>query len=68
MIGIIHFGNVIVFSELDIPKAGTEHTDALNITVDYGNTRILKVLIDNRSSINICPSNTMAKLGINPID
>lgn len=68
MIGIIHFGNVIVFSELDIPKAGTEHTDALNITVDYGNTRIRKVLIDNRSSINICPSKTMATLGIIPID
>lgn len=68
MIRIIHFGNVIVFSELDIPKAGTKHTDALNITVDYGNTRIHKVLIDNRSSINICPSKTMAMVGINPID
>lgn len=68
MIRTIHFGNVIVFFELDIPKVGIEHTNDLNITVDYGNTRICKVLIDNRSSINVCLSTTMAKLGINPID
>jgi hypothetical protein len=65
MIGTISQDSVIAFSDKDLPIKGTNHNEALNITVDIGENRVPMVLIDNGSALNVCTLKTTICLGIN---
>uniref|UniRef100_A0A2N9HKR9 Uncharacterized protein n=1 Tax=Fagus sylvatica TaxID=28930 RepID=A0A2N9HKR9_FAGSY len=65
MIGTISQDSVIAFSDKDLPINGTNHNEALNITVDIGENRVPMVLIDNGSALNVCTLKTTICLGIN---
>ena len=65
MIGTISQDTVIAFSDKDLPINGTNHNEALNITVDIGENRVPMVLIDNGSALNVCTLKTTIYLGIN---
>ena len=52
MIGIVSQDTVIAFFDKDLPINGTNHNEALNITVDIGENRVPMVLINNGSALN----------------
>lgn len=57
MVGTVQFGNLITFTDLDLPKAGPNHLYALYITVRP------VVFIDKSSALNVCPLRTAQCLG-----
>ncbi|GMY09100.1 serine/threonine-protein kinase ATM-like [Fagus crenata] len=65
MIGIVNQDTVIAFSDKDLPINGTNHNEALNITMDIGENWVPMVLIDNGSALNVCTLKTTICLGIN---
>ncbi|XP_070026160.1 uncharacterized protein [Nicotiana sylvestris] len=56
--------NRITFSDNELPLEGTEHNRALYLTVKCKDSMITRVLVDNGSSVNICPLSTLHKLKI----
>ncbi|RDX82943.1 hypothetical protein CR513_36187, partial [Mucuna pruriens] len=50
------------FSEDEVPTKGKCHNQPLHIAVKCGNYMIVKVLIDNGSSLNVMPKTTLDKL------
>ena len=71
--GLIHFltanrATCIVFSEDDLPPEGLDHVRSLFIDVDYSGRRVPYVLLDNGSSLNVCPLVTVIALGFSPSD
>ena len=61
----IMMDNYISFSDDEIPPNGHESTKALHITTKVKDCTLLKVLIDNGSSLNIMPLPTLMRL---PVD
>ena len=57
--------NYILFSDDEIPPNGRESTKTLHITTKVKDFTILKVLIDNGSSLNVTPLSTLMRL---PVD
>ena len=57
--------NYISFSDDEIPPNGRGSTKALHITTKVKDCTLLKVLIDNGSSLNVMPLSTLMSL---PID
>ncbi|KAA0066096.1 uncharacterized protein E6C27_scaffold21G00870 [Cucumis melo var. makuwa] len=57
--------NSIVFTDDEIPPEGLGHTEALHIQVKCKDYVIARVLVDNRSALNIMPESTLLKL---PVD
>ena len=57
--------NYISFSDDEIPPNGRSSTKALHITTMVNDYTLPKVLIDNKSSLNVIPSSTLMRL---PID
>ena len=57
--------NYISFSDDEIPPNGRSSTKALHITTMVKDYTLPKVLIDNKSSLNVIPSSTLMRL---PID
>ena len=57
--------NYISFSDEEIPPNGHGSTKALHITTKVKDCTLLKVLIDNGSSLNVMPLSTLKRL---PID
>ncbi|XP_027155289.1 uncharacterized protein LOC113755486 [Coffea eugenioides] len=55
--------NQISFSEEDLTTEGIGHNKALYISVRCNGKLLPRVLIDNGSALNICPWNTLVKLG-----
>ncbi|XP_071905667.1 uncharacterized protein [Coffea arabica] len=55
--------NQISFSDEDLTAEGIEHNKALYISVRCNGKLLPRVLIDNGSALNICPWNTLVKLG-----
>nr|XP_027122911.1 uncharacterized protein LOC113739775 [Coffea arabica] len=53
----------ISFSDEDLTAEGIGHNKALYISVRCNGKLLPKVLIDNGSALNICPWNTLVKLG-----
>ena len=53
MIGSISRGLPISYSNKDLTKKGKHHNDPLHITVDAEGKKILVVLIDDRSALNV---------------
>ena len=55
--------NQISFSDEDLTSDGIGHNKALYISVRCNGKLLPRVLIDNGSALNICPWNTLVKLG-----
>ena len=53
----------ISYSDKDLTKKGKHHNDSLHITVDAKGKKILMVLIDDGSTLNVCPLNIASCLG-----
>ena len=73
MIGSINKELTISYSDKDLTKKGKHHNNPLHITVDSMGKRILMVLIDDGSALNVCPLKTASCLGLSiedfvPID
>ena len=54
----------ISYSDKDLTKKGKHHNDPFHITVDAKGKRILMVLIDDGSALNVCPLKTVSYLGL----
>ena len=63
MIGSISKELTISYSDKDLMKKGKHHNDPLHITVDAKGKRIQMVLIDDGSSLNVCPLKAASCLG-----
>ena len=61
----IMMDNYISFSDDEIPPNGHGSTKALHITTKVKDCTLLKVLIDNGSSLNVMPLSTLMRL---PVD
>ena len=55
MIGSISRELTISYFDKDLMKKGKHHNDLLHITINAKGKRILMVLIDDRSDLNVCP-------------
>ena len=71
--GLIHFltanrATCIVFSDDDLPLEGSDHVRLLFIDVSCSGPRVLSVLLDNGSALNVCPLVTAIALGFSPFD
>ena len=58
----------IVFSDDDLPPEGSDHTHHLYITVGYLGYRVSSVLLNNGSTLNVCPLAIVIALGYAPLD
>ena len=65
MIGSINREFTISYSNKDLTKKGKHHNNPLHITVDAMGKRILMVLVDDGSALNVCPLKTTSCLGLN---
>ena len=70
--GLIHMmtadrATCIVFSD-DLPPEGLDHVCPLYITVGCSGLRVPSVLLDNGSTLNVCPLATTIALGFAPSD
>ena len=68
---LIHFptanrATCIVFSDDDLPPEGSSHVRPLFIDVAYLGRIVLSVLLDNGSTLNLCPLVTAIALGFSP--
>ena len=64
MIRTINRELTISYSEKDLTKKGKHHNDPLHITVDAMGKRIPMVLVDDGSTLNMCPLMTASCLGL----
>ena len=58
--------NQLTFSDDELPPEGRGHVKALYISIKTNDRIVSKVLIDNRSALNVCPLMTLEKLDIDP--
>ena len=58
----------ISFSPEELGEEGNQHTKPLFIVVKYRNMVIARVLIDNGSSLNVCPLATLDLMGVDKDD
>ena len=64
MIGSINRELTISYSDKDLTKKGKHHNDPFHITIDSMGKRILMVLVDDGSALNVCPLKTTSYLGL----
>jgi hypothetical protein len=67
-IGSITMQRSLSFSDDDLPRYGANHNYALYITVEIQEQQVPLVLIDNGSTVNVCPLRTVTKLGYKATD
>ena len=58
----------IVFSYDDLPPEGSDHVRPLYITIGCSGRRVLSVLLDNGSALNVCSLATAIALGFAHLD
>nr|XP_027067806.1 uncharacterized protein LOC113693472 [Coffea arabica] len=63
IVGNVLAANHIAFSDDDLTAEGIGHNRALHISVRCNGKLLPRVLVDNGSALNICPWNTLTKLG-----
>ncbi|RVW72389.1 hypothetical protein CK203_056262 [Vitis vinifera] len=71
--GLIHMmttdrATCIVFSADDLPLKGSDHTRPFYIIVVCSGHRVPSILLDNGSTLNVCPLATAIALGFAPLD
>ena len=64
MIESINRELTLSYSDKDLTKKGKHHNDLLLIIVDSFGKRILMVLVDDGSTLNVCPLKTASCLGL----
>ena len=64
MIGSISKEHTISYFDKDLTKKGKHHNNPLHITVDAKGKRILMILIDDGSALNVCPLKIASFLGL----
>ena len=64
MIRSISKEHTISYFDKDLTKKGKHHNNPLHITVDAKGKRILMILIDDGSALNVCPLKTASFLGL----
>ena len=69
--GLIHIVTTgraicIVFSDDDLPLEGSDHTRPLYISINCSGRRVPSVLLDNGSTLNVCPLAIVIALGYAP--
>ena len=57
-----------MFSDNDLPPEESDHVPPLFIDVACSGHRVLSVLLDNSSALNVCPLVTAIALGFSPSD
>ncbi|XP_077232267.1 uncharacterized protein LOC143867983 [Tasmannia lanceolata] len=68
LVAVTRTSKVISFTDDDLPLEGSDHARSLKITVICNRKRVPEVLVDNESTLNICPLSTAATLGFGPGD
>ncbi|XP_027076953.1 uncharacterized protein [Coffea arabica] len=63
LVGNVFAANHIAFSDDDLTAEEIGHNRALYISVRCNGKLLPRVLVDNGSALNICPWNTLTKLG-----
>ena len=71
--GLIHFltadrATCFIFSDNDLPPEGSDHVRPLFIDVVCSGHRVLPILLDNGSALNVCPLVTAIALEFSPSD
>jgi hypothetical protein len=56
--------SAIIFTTKDLPPEGGDHNRSLYLTIECIGSKVPKVLVDNGSSINLCPMRTATKIGL----
>ena len=56
--------HLFAFSNEDLPPEGATHTRPLKITIECMGAKVLMVLIDNGSALNVCPFRTALTVGL----
>ena len=64
IMGVENTGAVITFIDKDLPPDGVRHNRDLYITVECLNAKVPRVLVDNGSTLNVCPLKIAITLGI----
>ena len=65
LVNNITANNYLSFAEEEIPVEGRGHNRALHVSVKCMDHVVVKVLIDNGSSLNVMPKSTLEKLPFN---
>ena len=55
---------LLAFSNKELPLEGAIHTRPLQITIECMGAKVLVVLIDNGSALNVCPLRTTLTIGL----
>ena len=55
---------LLAFFDEDLPPEGTNHTRPLRITIECMGAKVLMVLIDNGSALNVCPFRAALTIGL----
>ena len=55
---------LLAFSDKELPLEGAIHTRPLQITIECMGAKVLVVLIDNGSALNVCPLRTTLTIGL----
>ena len=64
IMGLTTNESAIIFTTKDLPPEGGDHNRALYMTIDCIGSKVPKVLVDNGSSINVCPMHIAIKIGL----
>ena len=68
-VGSVHKGTPqITFSDDELPAEGKNHNRPLFIRAEVMGKRTSCVMVDDGSSINVCPLKILARLGVKPTD
>jgi hypothetical protein len=64
IMGVENVGAIISFTDKDLPPDGARHNRAFYIIVKCLKVKVPRVLVDNRSALNVFPLKTTTTLGI----
>ena len=62
MVSLVLATNQVSFSDDELPLEGRDHTLAMHVVVKCEDMIVVRVLIDNRSTLNVCLMVTLERL------
>ena len=65
--GVIGVGHQVSFSNDELPPEGRDHTLAMHIVVKCEDMIFARMLIDNGSTLNVCPIAILERLKVNAL-